>query len=124
LKHVWAIILKFIMVAVISAVILPFFGQISLTDTLIIAAVVTVITYVLWDLLLLPRYGNWVTTIADGIVDAILIALAPLVLPITVNIYGIILTAVVLAVGEWFFHRYLAMGEVVPTTAEKREEES
>ena len=53
-KHLTSLLVKFIMIGLISVIILPLFAQISSGQAILIAVVLTVVAYLLGDLMVLP----------------------------------------------------------------------
>lgn len=108
-KHTTALIVKFIMIGLISVVLLPIFSRMTSGQAIIIAAVLTLTDYLFGDLGILPPYGNVTATVTDAVIAALVIGLADWTVNgvITLSPLGWILTLGALAVGEWFFHRYL-----------------
>src|SRR5690606_31237133 len=65
MRHVRAILYKFILTTAILLFTLGFLYGVSLADILTISALLTLGAYMIGDLLLLPNYGNIVATLAD-----------------------------------------------------------
>ena len=109
-KHLTALVIKFIVIGLVSVIILPIFGRFSSGQAVLTALVLTLIAYLFGDLGVLPRYGNVTAVIVDAITAALVIGVADWTFNgvITLNATGWVLALVLLAVGEWFFHRYLA----------------
>jgi hypothetical protein len=108
MKHVVAFLIKFIM----------FFAVLYVVQTLIIgnsgsiltlSIIMAVIAYIIGDLLILPSMGNTVATLADfGIAFVGLWALGTFwVSPNYPWLSISLISAVIIAIGEWFFHKYL-----------------
>lgn len=115
-KHTTALIIKFILISLVFAVLLPIFGQFTIGQAISTALVLTLISYLLGDLGILPRTDNMTAVISDAIIAAIVIAIADWTVNgiITLNPIGWILTLGLLAVGEWFFHKYIHETPVKP----------
>ncbi len=121
-KHLTALVIKFIVIGLISVIILPVFGRFTSGQAVMTALVLTLIAYYFGDLGILPRYGNVTAVIVDAITAALVIGVADWTVNgvITLNATGWILALALLAVAEWFFHRYLAAAPV-PVTGETGE---
>ncbi|WP_409305523.1 YndM family protein [Peribacillus sp. SCS-155] len=65
MRHVLAILVKFISLLIVLYVFLGLIFDLSFADVLGIAAVLTAVGYVLGDLYLLPRTSNLAATLAD-----------------------------------------------------------
>lgn len=113
-KHLTALVIKFIVIGLVSVIILPIFGRFSSGQAVLTALVLTLIAYLFGDLGVLPRYGNVTAVIVDAITAALVIGVADWAVNgvITLNAAGWVLALALLAVGEWFFHRYLAAAPV------------
>lgn len=109
MKHVVAIILKFIIVAVILEIYMLLATTLFFWQVLLLALVVTVAAYALGDILILARSSNTIATICD-------IALAFLIIFLfryasgygSIGIVDAIVCAVLIGIAEWFFHKYMA----------------
>ncbi len=108
-KHTTALIVKFVVIGLVSVVLLPIFSRLTSGQAILTAIVLTLAAYLFGDLGILPRYGNITAIVADAVIAALIIGLADWTVngAITLSPLGWILTLGALAVGEWFFHRYL-----------------
>ncbi len=108
MRHISAIIIKYIMTAIVLAVVLPLAGRASLGTALLAAVFVTAISYLAADLLVLPYFGNVWAVFADFILATATIWATQFYLPaMSVSLAAALLAAAVLGVGEWFFHFYV-----------------
>jgi hypothetical protein len=111
-RQATALGLKLAAYLVIFGVSMPVFGFLALSQSMILAAVHTLL---LWfgDLLILPRFGNQVATTVDAgtlVVGSFLVLSAMGAFP---NFLGLAL-AILLGTGfEWWFHRWLFATAVV-----------
>lgn len=79
-----------------------------------VAVVATALNYLVGDLFVLPKYGNIIASIGDGIMAALVAYIASLISPLfQVTLLALLLFAVLIAVGEYFFHQYLQRSEKV-----------
>ncbi|HWI61432.1 MAG TPA: DUF2512 family protein [Symbiobacteriaceae bacterium] len=106
MRQAIALGLKLAVYLVIFGVTHPFLGTRSLPLSMVLAAVHTLL---LWfsDLVVLPRFGNFVATMGDVItliVGTVLVAAAVSALP---NPLTLPLAVVAGAAFEWWFHRWL-----------------
>ncbi|MDD4238439.1 MAG: DUF2512 family protein [Desulfotomaculaceae bacterium] len=120
-RHATALLIKLIMVAIISVVLLPLFSRITAVQALGIAVVLTLVAYLVGDLWILHRYGNISATIADVVLAALVIGLADQMLnyTMTITVTGWVVVLALIGFGEWFFHKYMinplrAMGNEPP----------
>jgi hypothetical protein len=113
-KHLTALVIKFIVIGLVSVIILPMFGSFTSGQAVLTALVLTLVAYFFGDLFILSSYGNVTAVIVDVITAALVIGVADLAVNgiITLNAAGWILALALLAVGEWFFHKYMAVSPV------------
>ncbi len=104
---------KYVVFAAVSLVVLRNLAFIPLGETLLIALVATLLSYLIADVGILPTWGNAAATSADFFVVFIVIWGSQLVWPVLhIGIWDAILTAGVIAGAEWFFHEYLGRQRV------------
>jgi hypothetical protein len=116
MKHIGAILLKYVMVAVILEIVLGWLTGNSFTNILVISAAVTVVSYLVGDLLILAKSNNTITTIFDGVVTLIVLLLFNYARGYSILTFTTaLISTVVLAVGEIFFHRFVVRN-VLPET--------
>ncbi|WHH60039.1 DUF2512 family protein [Petroclostridium sp. X23] len=109
MKHINALLIKFMMIAVALEVILMLVTDLSFGAILYIALAVTLIAYVIGDLLILPASNNTVATIADAGLALVTIFMFNYVFRgAYISFADALLAAAVLGVGEWIFHKYVA----------------
>lgn len=134
MNHAKALILKFVMIAVVLLVILTGIYDVEIEKTLLISLVLTLIAYVLGDLMIFRKIGdrasndrtgnnqsagrdrhedhkkrNMMATIADIILAFLVIWLMgdALIDDAEDIIQAAFISALVIGAGEWFFHKYL-----------------
>jgi hypothetical protein len=114
LEHLKAIALKFVMIAVVLGVILTGIFGIEVSDMLIVSVVLTLGAYILGDLMVFKRLNgeqkkrNTVAALADaGLAFIILWFMGTAMFPDQNVVLASLISAIVLAAGEWFFHKYL-----------------
>ena len=117
MKHVKALIIKFVMSAVVLGIVFTGIYNYNFSDTILIGLVLTVVAYALGDLLVYRNAAddsdykkrNIVATISDLILSFLIIWIMGASFfgnTITV-IQASVISAIVIAVSEWFFHKYL-----------------
>lgn len=113
MDHLKALGIKFVMIAAVLLIILTLLFDVPFMDTVWTSLVLTMFAYVLGDFILFrlapKRLRNIMATIADLIISFLviwymLIALTDANENLAV---GAIISAIVIALGEWFFHKYL-----------------
>jgi uncharacterized membrane protein YfcA len=117
MNHLKAIIMKFLMIAVVLGIILTGFFNVDLGDTIVTSIVLTIVAYILGDMLIFRKSGaeseytkrNAIATVCDAILAFALIYM------IGSGMFNnqdelflmSLISALVIAGGEWFFHKYL-----------------
>lgn len=102
-----ALLVKFLMTFVVAALAFRTLGS-TWSSILFLAVAGTILNYLLGDLLILPAAGNLVASVADGGLAALTAYLIDRVSTGLKTTSGrLMLFAVLIAVGEYFFHRYL-----------------
>jgi uncharacterized membrane protein len=108
MRHVSSLLIKFIIVALVIAVVLNTLTTITLAETMLISAAVTIIAYIIGDLLILPTTNNTVATFADVGLSLLIIYMFNFIWnTIRISFIHALITAAVIGVGEWFFHKYV-----------------
>lgn len=99
--------LKYVVIAALSAAILPTVGRVSWLQALLPAAVVALATY-LADRLVLPALGNGGTVVVDFLLAMALYWLAPAYTPgIRLGVGATLPAAGAVAIAEIVYHQYL-----------------
>lgn len=113
MEHVRALIIKFIMCTVALWIVLSLFYGVSFGNVVWIGIVLTILSYALGDLLILPFAGNMAATAADFGLTFLTVWLmgAYLFDPAIPAALTAFFSAIVITIGEWFFHNY--MGKTV-----------
>jgi uncharacterized BrkB/YihY/UPF0761 family membrane protein len=121
MEHVKALLIKFIMIAVVLGIVLTGMYDGELGDTLLISLVLTIVAYILGDLLLFRKTGNddgpradyvkrnTIATVSDAVLAFLVIWLMGKALFINDGdvLTAAFISAIVIAAGEWAFHKYL-----------------
>jgi len=121
LEHVKALFIKFVMIAVVLGIVLTGIYDVEFGDTMLISVVLTVVAYILGDLLLFRKAGddhernadhakrNMVATVSDAILTFLVVWLMGKALFANDSdlLQAAVLSAIIVAAGEWFFHKYL-----------------
>ncbi|WP_096200676.1 DUF2512 family protein [Bacillus sp. FJAT-45350] len=129
MRHANALLIKFLMVAVILFLVLTLGIGVSVFNVLIFSAILSLLAYFIGDLQILRHSNNITATIADFALYAIGIWLLGtwLLPPIAGFIGAGIIAAVFISVGEWFFHRFMGMfifiGELESTNVLQTEDD-
>ncbi|MFC6463773.1 DUF2512 family protein [Marinilactibacillus sp. GCM10026970] len=114
MKHLKAIVIKSIAIILISWIVLSLIWNIPLMHAVIGGAIVSLMIYVIGDLLVLRKIGNIVATVVDmGGALAILWGYLYLALGESYFLESLVASAGI-AIFEWFFHSWLLKSHVVP----------
>lgn len=117
MNHLKALVIKFVMIAAVLGIILAGFFDFAFSDILVISLVLTLLAYVVGDLGIFQNAGthaeqdkrNIIATLSDVLLAAIVIYfMAQSYSENNDNIVAAtIVSAVVIGLGEWFFHKYI-----------------
>ncbi|GER66154.1 membrane protein [Weizmannia acidilactici] len=109
MRNAIVLLAKFITCIVAFAVALDLFFDATITDILSFSLLVTIVSYVVGELMLLPRIGNWKAVAVDFLlVYASVWIFGNVVLDNYMQIaWGSIIAAFIILVAEIFVHRYL-----------------
>lgn len=108
MKHIGAILLKYVMVAIILEIVLGWLTLNSFTDILVISAAVTVVSYLIGDLLILAKSNNAISTFFNGAVTLVILLLFNYARGYAyITFATALLATVVLEIADAFFHRFV-----------------
>lgn len=111
IKHLSALIIKFLIIAVILEILLNITTDLDFYEILIISLTVTIVAYLLGDLLILPSSNNIIATISDiGLSLIIILLFNYRYVNTEISFSDALISAVVIGAGEWFFHKFMASG--------------
>lgn len=107
MRQATALGFKLVVYLVIFGVTLPVIGPLMLPQSMILAAVLTLLLWLV-DLVILPRFGNSVATVIDAgtlLIGSLFILFSMgAFLP---NPLGVLVGALIGTAFEWWFHRWL-----------------
>lgn len=109
MKHIQALIYKFLFVTILFMLILGFGYQLSFGSIFLISLLLTGTTYLLGDIYILPRFGNLAATVLDFVLLFFgLWIMGNLFIEIPIR-FGMasFLSALFISIFELFFHVYL-----------------
>lgn len=107
MKYLGSLFMKFLMVMIVLWIVLGLFGM-PFVNILFLSVLLTGISFI-GDMIILPRYGNTAATIVDFGIAFFVVLLGSTYLyggPIRIGMAAFI-AAIVIAVGEIMFHKYL-----------------
>jgi hypothetical protein len=119
LRHISALALKFVVVAVILEIILMTMTNLSFGSILWIAVGVTLVAYVVGDLLILPRSNNTMATIVDVLLAFGAIMLFGAFVYGNIRLIDALVASIGIGIGEILFHRFMGRS-VLPSRANRR----
>lgn len=113
-KTATALLVKFIMTYVAAGIALGLVVSNPWGWILLVALIGTAMNYLVGDLYVLPKFGNIVASLGDGIMAALVAYIISLIVAVfDVGWMALALFAVLVALGEFFFHQYLLREEEV-----------
>lgn len=107
MNHGKAIVIKAMLVLPVVWIILTLFNDVHFLDSTIIGLGLLIISYIAGDLVMLPKTGNIVSTIADLVLAFIIVWAGLELFGYTDTVLNSLVTAVIVAVGEYLFHIWL-----------------
>ncbi|MED4455683.1 DUF2512 family protein [Metabacillus fastidiosus] len=117
MNHVKALLIKLVMITLVLGIILTGIFNREFSDTLWISVILTILAYVLGDLLIFRKAGddsdhtkrNIIATLSDAILTFVVVYFMGQDIFVGDGdlIRAALLSAIVVGLGEWFFHKYL-----------------
>lgn len=113
-----SLIVKFLLTLAATYIAFQLFDNNSFGWVLGVSILGTILNYVIGDLYILPSFGNLFASIADGALAAIIAWLmGAMVRGNNIGTSSVMLFGFLVAVAEYFFHRYLlSTKKVEPNT--------
>ncbi len=109
MKHVYALLIKFAVIAIVLEFTMLFLTNLNFIEILYVALTVTLVAYVVGDLLILPLSNNTVATLADAGLAAFIIYLYNFAwVNSLITFTTAIIAGALVGIAEWFFHKYVA----------------
>lgn len=109
MNHVIAIVIKFVTGIIAYTLALDLFFDATWVDIVTFSLLMTIVTYLLGDIILLPRIGNGNSLIADFLLSYMLVWIfGSVLLDNYIQIgWGSIISATIIVIGEVIVHRLL-----------------
>ena len=108
MRHITPLIIKYFLIALSLALILPLFGRNAVTAVFYIAAPITVTLYTLGDLTVLPWRGNAAASVFSAVMTGLILWVSVYLLPgLTPSWSGTILSSMMVGISDWYYHRWL-----------------
>lgn len=109
MRHIYAMLIKFIVIAAALEVILGFLTTLSYMVILLTALLITGISYFFGDISVLARTNNITATVTDFVLSMVIILTIGTLAGSTDTSYpDTALAALAVAASEWVFHRFAA----------------
>ncbi len=103
-----ALLGKYLMTLVFAFLTIGLMGQNSTGTILTLALIATAGNYFMGDALVLPAFGSVIAALGDGLLAAAVFYIASVALrTLRVDVRSLFFFGALIAVGEYFFHRYL-----------------
>ena len=113
-KTTSALLFKLLMTLIIAEIAFGIIGGNAFKWVFLVAVLGTVIDYLAGDLLILPKVGSFIGAIINGVLAALIaFAVAMAVPAFTITTFPVLTFAVLVGVGEYFFHQYLLKADKV-----------
>lgn len=126
MKHVKALLIKFIFTLLVLLLVLGAIYNMTYGNIFFISIIITGTGYVLGDLYVLPRFENWGAIISDFLLVVAVIYFYGTIFLVTpfslLNAAAI--TAIILSIGEFFFHKYVDMRILRPVDTSRTKEKT
>lgn len=115
MNHVKALAVKAIMIWAILWIVLTGRYDVSFLDSTIVGVIIVVLLYVLGDLVILRKIGNGAATLADSGAAAVILWIYLTSMNNTTDLWmKVLISAILIGGGEWFFHKWLLKQDIVP----------
>lgn len=109
MKHLWALVIKAVLVFAVLLVIFSWIGTYPVGPTVALSLLVIGLSYLIGDLAILPMTNNMVATLADvGLNTLVIWVIGPFLFDQFIPFSLALLASVIIGIGEWFFHQYMA----------------
>ncbi|WP_279237702.1 DUF2512 family protein [Heliorestis acidaminivorans] len=103
-----ALLFKFLLTLVASVVTLGLFVDNPWGIVILFAIWATSINYLIGDMVILPRNGNFVASVSDGVLAAFSALVLSFLIPFfQAPLFALLALGLLIAVGEALFHLYL-----------------
>lgn len=108
-------VVKLLLNGIIVIPLLMWFTEATFMGALVFSAILSAIAYIVGDKLILKGTNNTIATISDALLAGVFLWIAADFLEWTLTFGELLMIAIILAIAEVFFHRYL--GNRDPETA-------
>ncbi|MDN4074374.1 YndM family protein [Fictibacillus terranigra] len=109
MRHLRALLIKFIASFAILYIVLGFVDDVSFRDIFTISLVLTVVAYALGDLTILPRTNNTVATVSDFVLAfAVIWSMSETMTYQENTFFNSFIASLGIAIVEYFYHKYVS----------------
>lgn len=111
MSRVWTnLIIKFVALAIVSALLLPRISNTSVWQAILMAAALTIISFTLGDAWVLPEFGNVSATLGDLAIAFFTVWILGSLARTNISFGDALLFGAIVAVAEYCFHAYMTGG--------------
>ena len=108
MRHLLSFLIKLFTITIILEVVLNLLTGLTFGQIIIVSIVLTTISYLLGDILILPMAGNTIATLSDlALAFGTIYLFNAIYRNAAISIFDALFTAVILGIGEWVFHHLL-----------------
>ncbi|WP_202080410.1 DUF2512 family protein [Caldalkalibacillus salinus] len=116
--HLPALLIKTGLITATLVVLFTLFNEFPFVNTVVLSLLTVGVSYVVGDLFILPMTNNMIATLADiGLCTFKLWFIGSFVLGAFVPFTLALLAAIIIGVGEYFFHQYMKSQVLQENTA-------
>ncbi|QTM98575.1 DUF2512 family protein [Sediminibacillus dalangtanensis] len=124
MEHGKALGMKALMVLPIMWIIMTLIFDVSFWSTTILGIILIVAAYALGDMMIFPRTSNMMATLSDFGLALIVLWIGLAVIGAESTFLPALITAVVIAAGEWFYHKWLVKNNMATIRESRKLSES
>lgn len=107
-KTAWALVIKFVLTFIAAWIAFKGLRDNTFGSIALVALLGTALNYILGDLGILPRFGNFTASVFDGLLAAFTAYVVDLATARFDTTFGsLVLFGIIVAVAEFFFHQFL-----------------
>lgn len=110
MKHIIAFLVKLAMITLLLTIVLGALTDLTFTGIFYVSFAVAAAAYIIGDLWILSLSNNIIAAIGDFVLSLVVIYAFNFLWNLQVLSFSdAMISAAVIAVGEWFFHKYIAV---------------
>ncbi|SDJ89838.1 DUF2512 family protein [Sediminibacillus albus] len=120
MEHGKALGMKALMVLPIMWIIMTLIFDISFWSTTVLGIILIAAAYALGDVMIFPRTSNMIATISDFGLALVVLWIGLAVIGAGSTFLPALVTAIAIAAGEWFYHKWLLKNDLAPLRENRR----